>query len=221
MGPRLKPINKELTTQDKVYEQIKNAILYGDVFSEAFTEVQISEMLKTSRTPVRAAIQDLVKEGLLIYIPRKGVTVRKITSEEESEIFLLRSVIESEVIKTLTKLILTSKQLNPLKSIIKQQEEAIKNNDGVRFIELDQEFHITLAKLANYLITQRVLQNLHNLTQIMGLKAVRKQGRMEAVVREHKDIIQAIENKDTELASEIILNHLNKTKETLNEINEN
>ncbi|TVX83011.1 GntR family transcriptional regulator [Peribacillus simplex] len=124
---QLKPIEKERTTQDKIYKQIKKAILFGGIASdEIFTEVQLAERLNTSRTPVRAAIQDLVKDGLLVSIPRKGLTVRKITPEEQDEIFLLRSAIEVESVKKLTQEITTPEQLRLLKLILKQQEEAFK-----------------------------------------------------------------------------------------------
>ncbi|WP_182916919.1 GntR family transcriptional regulator [Bacillus sp. PK3_68] len=215
-GIQLKPIEKEKTTQDKVYKQIKKAILFGGITSnEIFTEVQLAETLNTSRTPVRAAIQDLVKEGLLVSIPRKGLTVRKLTQEEQDEVFLLRSAIEVEAVKKLIKVITSPEQLRSLKLILEQQEEALQNDDAVRFVELDHEFHLSLTRLANFTIIEQVLNNLHNLTRLMGLKAVSKQGRMKNVLMEHKQIIQALEEKNPELASQMILNHLEKTKETL------
>lgn len=215
-GISLKPIKKERTTQDKVYKKIKKAILFGGISpDEIFTEVQLAETLNTSRTPVRAAIQDLVKEGLLVSIPRKGVTVRKITQEEQDEIFLLRSSIEVQVVKKLTEVITSSDQLEILKLLVEQQQEAIQNDDAVSFIELDHEFHLSLTRLANFRIIEEVLHNLHNLTQLMGLKAVRKQGRMKNVIKEHSEIIQAIEARNAELAAAVILTHLDNTKDTL------
>ncbi|MCM3766365.1 GntR family transcriptional regulator [Neobacillus niacini] len=213
---QLKPIEKETTTQDKVYTQIKKSILFGGFSSdEIFTEVQLAEILNTSRTPVRAAIQDLVKEGLLVWIPRKGVTIRKITAEEEDEIFLLRSMIEVQVVRNIIKVIKSSKELDVLKAIVANQEKAIKNDDAIKFIELDHEFHISLTRLAHFSIMEQVLQNLHNLTQLMGLKAVTKKGRATDVIQEHYQIIQALEDKNSDLVEKYILDHLHNTKETL------
>ncbi|WP_285767775.1 GntR family transcriptional regulator [Peribacillus sp. SI8-4] len=215
-GIQLKPIERERTTQDKVYQQIKKAILFGGITSdEIVTEVQLAERLTTSRTPVRAAIQDLVKEGLLVSIPRKGLTVRKITPGEQDEIFLLRSAIELDSVKKLTREITSPIQLNPLKLILKQQEDAWQNDDAMHFIKLDLEFHLSLTRLAKFTIMEQVLNNLHNLTQLMGLKAVSKNGRMTNVLKEHHQIIKALEEKNSELASRAVLNHLSKTKETL------
>ncbi|WP_063232391.1 GntR family transcriptional regulator [Peribacillus simplex] len=156
----------------------------------------------------------MVKDGLLVSIPRKGLTVRKITPEEQDEIFLLRSAIEVESVKKLTQEITTPEQLRLLKLILKQQE-ALQNDDAISFIRLDHDFHLSLTRLANFTIIEQVLNNLHNLTQLMGLKAVSKHGRMKNVLMEHNQIIQALEEKNPELASQAILNHLEKTKETL------
>lgn len=216
---QLKPIKKEKTTQDKVYKQLKQAILSGGIPSnEIFTEVQLAQTLDTSRTPVRAAIQDLVKEGLLVSIPRKGLTVRNITPEEQEEIFLLRRTIEVEVVKKLTEVVTSPKQLKGLHLIIEQQEEALEKEDAIKFIELDHEFHLSLTRLAKLSVIEQVLHNLHNLTQLMGLRAVRKSGRMKDVLTEHCQIIQALEEKNPDLASQLVLNHLNNTKETLTDI---
>lgn len=215
-GAKLKPIEKEKTTQDKVYKEIKKAILYGGITSdEIFTEVQLAEKLNTSRTPVRAALQDLIKEGLLVSIPRKGMTVKKLTEDEQKEVFLLRSAIEVEAVKKLIEIITFPEQLKSLKLIVKQQDEALQNDDAIRFIGLDHEFHLSLTKLAKFTIMEQILTNLHNLTQLMGLRAVRQPGRMKSVLVEHQQIIQAIEEKNPDLASKMILNHLEKTKETL------
>jgi DNA-binding GntR family transcriptional regulator len=212
---KLEPI-KEKTTQEIVYRQVMEAILNGDISSEEiFTEVQLAELLNTSRTPVRGAVQDLVKEGLLVPIPRKGLTIRKITPDEQEEIFILRSVIEVEVIKKLIEIKPPPTKLQLLKNIVQKQKEAMENDDIIKFIDLDQEFHLSLTRLANYKLMEQVLNNLHNLTQLMGLKAVSRKGRMKDVLIEHNQIIKAIEDRDPELASKFILEHLRKTKETL------
>jgi DNA-binding GntR family transcriptional regulator len=212
----LKPIQQQ-TTQDIVYKQVLDAILNGAITrDEVFTEVQLAETLNTSRTPVRGALQTLVKEGLLVSIPRKGLTVRKISQEEQDEIFLLRSSIELEVMKKLTTTKVSKEGLMLLKHLILQQEEAMNNDDNIHFIDLDQEFHLTLTRLSNYKLMEQVLINLHNLTQLMGLKAVSRKGRMKEVLGEHRQIIHSIEEKNSESASKFILDHLSNSKSALN-----
>lgn len=215
-GINLKPISKSMTTQDKVYKQIKRAILNGQIASsDTFTEVQLAESLDTSRTPVRGALQDLIKEGLIVSTSRKGMSVRNITEEERDEIFLLRIQIETEIIRRLAASI-TDEQIKVIKEIYAEQLEAMKQDDGIRFIDLDQKFHIQFVRFCNYAIIESVLLNLHNLSQLISLKAISHQGRMHTVAIEHEKIIKALEQKNPEEAAKCMEEHLRQTNETIN-----
>ncbi|WP_134700762.1 GntR family transcriptional regulator [Ammoniphilus sp. YIM 78166] len=210
----IEPIINE-TTKERVYRQIKNAVLHGQIpGNEIFTEVQLAEMLNTSRTPVREAILDLSKEGLITTVPRKGLQVRKITHSELEQIFLLRTSIESEIMKALTESI-TDEQLEVLSEICNLQEEAMNNNENERFINLDQEFHLNLVRFVKFELVEQVLLNLHDLSQLIGLQAIQKQNRMKEVLDEHRNIIRALSDKDKGLAVEVMIDHLNRTKEKI------
>ncbi|KIL40077.1 hypothetical protein SD70_16310 [Gordoniibacillus kamchatkensis] len=191
----MKPITKNSTTKERVYHEIKKVILNGYITSEEiFTEVQLAESLQTSRTPVREALLDLIKEGLVITVPRKGMTVRQVSDSEIEQIFLLRTSIESEVMKKLAASINES-QLRELRKSCSLQEEAMATDDEVTFINLDQQFHMTLTHFVGYELIEQILLNLHNLSHLIGLKAVKKRNRMQEVVQEHINIISALEQR--------------------------
>ncbi len=209
------PIMKEETTKERVYKQIKSAILYGQISNnEIFTEVQLAESLNTSRTPVREALLDLTKEGLVVTIPRKGLAVRKVTDHELEQIFLLRTSIEGEVIKKATRMI-ADEQVEGLEQLCLEQEKAMKDNDDLRFISLDQEFHASIMKISNYDLIEQLLLNLHDLTRLIGLQVIKRHNRMDDVLFEHRQIIKALKEKDENLASKYMIEHLSKTKEAL------
>ena len=215
MKLNLNPIVKEETTKERAYKEIKSAILKGYISSdEVFTEVQLAESLNTSRTPIREAVQDLIKEGLLIATPRKGLTVRKITEGELEQIFMLRISIESEVIKKLTGMI-NEKQLTELKQICKHQEAAMNDGDEAEFIKHDQQFHLTLPRFANYELVEQVLLNLHDLSVLIGLQAVKRKNRMAEVLREHLAIIEAMGTRDPSLAANRMIEHLRLTNQSI------
>src|SRR5699024_10898130 len=173
----LSPINK-LTTQERVYKEIKKSILNGNLSSRAiFTEGQLAESLETSRTPVRAALQDLTNEGLIVTIPRKGVMVRELTSEEQDELFFIRVAIETELAKRVVNYI-NDDHITRLKEIYGKQEEAKSRIDGVKFIELDLKFHLTIIDITNFEFSKQIILNMHNLSILAGLKALNQKGRM-------------------------------------------
>lgn len=211
----LKPIKKSATTKERVYSEIKNVILNGQLSQDViFTEVQLAESLNTSRTPVREALQELLKEGLIVSMPRKGMSIRKVTENEVEQIFLVRSHIESEVMKKLARE-MTSSQVDALKQIIKEQEVAMVTEDAIQFINLDQKFHLTLVKFAGYELIEQILLNLHNLSQLIGLKAIKKQNRRIEVLKEHLTIIEYLEKKQEKEAILSMTEHLELTRKSL------
>ncbi|MFC5652296.1 GntR family transcriptional regulator [Paenibacillus solisilvae] len=212
----LTPIEKIFTTKERAYKEIKNVILNGGISpNEIFTEVKLAEVLNTSRTPVREALQDLIREGLILTVPRKGMKVRNVSKSEIEQIFLIRTSIESEVIIKLTKFI-TPKQIDELKEICLEQEEAMNQNDEVAFLNFDQSFHIAITKFVDYKLIEQVLHNLHNLYHLIGMRSVKKNNRMNEVLSEHRNIIHHLEMKNEELAAAAMRDHLIRTKESLN-----
>lgn len=98
----MEPIARRKTTKEIVYDQLKRSILSGELDpNQMMTETSLAESLHISRTPVREAVGDLTKEGLLIHIPRKGFKVRRIDEDDMEQILYLRISIEMRSVKML------------------------------------------------------------------------------------------------------------------------
>ncbi|EKN70360.1 GntR family transcriptional regulator [Neobacillus bataviensis LMG 21833] len=209
------PIEKMKTTKDIVYEKIKNAIFCGNIKKdEMITESSLAQSLNTSRTPVREAVGDLVKEGLLVPIPWKGLKVREISPSEKEQIIFLRVTIESEGVRRAMKNS-TPEQIQSLSNIVNQQQRAIKQNNRIEFIDLDQKFHMEILKLAQQHLLEDILLNLYHLTRLIGHKALAKNGRMEEVIEEHLQIIEALLENDPDKATKLMEYHLKNTKDSI------
>lgn len=209
------PIERVKTTKEVVYDQIKHAIFNGDISrDEMLTETMLAQSLNTSRTPVREAVGDLLKEGLLVSVPRKGLKVREITPSEKEQIIYLRHSIEKEGIRRLLPNISTA-QISYLRDIVEQQKESMNNNDRIKFIEMDQKFHRKIVYFSEQHLLGDVLLNIYNLSRLIGHQALAKTGRMEEVIEEHLQIIEALENKDMDLAQKYMSDHLFKTSNTI------
>lgn len=211
MKLQMKPVSKNKTTRELIYEELKKAILTKEISEkEILTETLLAETLNTSRTPIREAVAELVKEGLLVHIPRKGFQVRKISRNESNQIIFLRQTIEAEGMKNLSSTIQIY-QIEEIENVVEQQKKAMENNDRILFIELDLLFHTKLLQFANLNVFEQVLHEMYNLTLLVGHHALMKEGRMKEVIIEHKNIILAL--KESGNAEEKLLNHLNITKQ--------
>jgi DNA-binding GntR family transcriptional regulator len=83
-----------------VYDNLKrriitNALKPGDPLNEGI----LSKELKISKTPVREALQQLEKKGLVENIPGKGAFVSRFSFQDIRELCEIRDILECEVIK--------------------------------------------------------------------------------------------------------------------------
>jgi len=215
----MKPIAQRKTVKVSVYDELKKAILQGEIGSdEILTETMLADSLEISRTPIREAVADLVNEGLLVQIPRKGFHVPKLTSVEIEQITFLRVSIESEGLRKLAPII-TDEKFYKLKDIVDRQRQEMKKGDSINFIELDQLFHRQLLSFSNQNLLEDVLLKVYNLTRLLGHNALMKDGRMGEVLVEHSNIIQALANKNSEEAIDLMKTHLEITTSIVNNAN--
>ena len=84
-----------LPLRDVVFLTLRKAILRGELApGERLMELQLSERLGVSRTPIREAMRKLELEGLVVMVPRKGAEVAKISERSLKEVLEVRRALE-------------------------------------------------------------------------------------------------------------------------------
>src|SRR5699024_9897905 len=96
---------------------------------------------------------------------------------------------------------INDEEVNELENIVSEQSDALKKNNRIKYIELDQTFHRRLLKLSNQNILDKIFQDLYNMTLLIGHTAISNEGRMEEVIKEHSSIIKALRKTNEEEAS--------------------
>ena len=99
----------------------------------------IARMFDVSRIPVRDALQLLVKSGLAVNVPRRGVIVRPLSRRLLSELFELRKILEGAGARLAAERI-TPELLRELRGLIREQTECLKTADVKRQEKLDDMF---------------------------------------------------------------------------------
>ena len=182
----------------------------------AIIEKDISAALNLSRTPVREALIELTKSGLVNIIPQKGSYISKIDYDiiEESRFF--RLALELAILKIACKGI-PDNYLIKLKSNIVKQELCVNMVDHTIFQNLDNVFHKLLfesvGKQWSYDIISPQMAYFDRF-RILTLKALK----IDKIVNEHKSILDAIENHDFQSAKNIMTKHLGKKDSEKEEI---
>jgi DNA-binding GntR family transcriptional regulator len=87
---------RDRSLRDAAYEAIKADILAGDLLpGSAISEAERAEALRTSRTPIREALQALAQEGLVEIFPKRGTFVARLSARDVRESFELREAVET------------------------------------------------------------------------------------------------------------------------------
>jgi DNA-binding GntR family transcriptional regulator len=198
----LKPI------RELIYEHIRQAIFNGDLKAgDRLVEKELAETMKVSRTPIREALRKLEAEGLIKHVPRKGVVVKGFSREDIIEIYSIRQALEALAI-TYTVKNITQEEIKKLRELIEKMEELTEKDDTVNLFNTSQEFNEIIFKscrmprLINLISTyQEYLERFRVVT--MG----KKERKIEAL-KDHKEILQAIIDRDEERAEKLVRRHL-------------
>ncbi len=195
----------------QVFQKLREDILRGKYKEhEELRENTLGKELGVSRTPVREALRQLELEGLVTIIPNKGAYVTGISPKDIKDIYVIRSMLEGLCARWATEHI-TEEQLDALEEVILLSEfhmKKIGNNNADQVTDLDGRFHTILYEASNSRILGHVLMDFHKYVQQARRSSVVSEERARKSIREHKQILRAIRDKDPDLAEQLANEHI-------------
>jgi DNA-binding GntR family transcriptional regulator len=193
-----------------VFQTLRQAILKGELQpGERLMEIKLAETLGVSRTPIREAIRKLELEGLVVMIPRKGAAVANITEKDTKDVLEVRRTLEMFAVEVACHRI-TKEQLVQLKEAANAFEAAKGSMDVIRIAETDMNFHEIIYEATQ---NERLVQMLNNLRENMyryRIEYLKDANYYDSLVREHEEILDAIETGDKEKARDCMRRHIDK-----------
>lgn len=202
---------QEHSLGSRVFQRIREDILQGKYKeNEELRENAIGKELGVSRTPVREALRQLELEGLVAIVPNKGAYVKGITQKDVWDIYVVRSMLEGLCARWAAEHI-TDEQLDELEETLLLAEFQLKRASGVnaeQVTALDGRFHAILYEASGSRILSHVLTDFHNYVQTARRDSVISEERARKSIREHRQILRAIRDRDEELAEQLANEHI-------------
>lgn len=198
---------------DRAYQYLlQQAVTFGIRPAERVNEVEIAAALDMSRAPVREALNRLVTQGLVISKRGKGFFGRRLSATELADLMEVRSDLELSAVRKvianvsdedIEALVDTSRSrpIDPLTMTIDQM------------VAVDEAFHLGIVAAGGNSERVRVLENINNRIQFVRRIVLEQSDRQAEVIREHDDILDAIKNRDAELATRLLEKHLQVNSE--------
>lgn len=199
----------------KVFESIRNDILNGRYPQNMeLKEAAIGAELGVSRTPVREALRQLELEGLVQIIPNRGAYVNMITAKDVEDIYVIRPMLEGLCARWATENI-TPEQLDALEETLCLSEYHTGKGNYEKLYELDSLFHEQLYKASNSRILNHVLSDFHDYVKMVRKATIASFSRSQKSTQEHREIFEAIRDKDADRAEAVACNHVKRTVESI------
>lgn len=194
------------STEPPLLTRLRQMIVTGAVLPGGLlAETALAQEFEVSRTPIREALKQLEREGLVEVRARVGTFVRKPTQREIHEMFQLKEAFEGLAAGLLARRGRVP-ELLLLQENIAQATEAVERGDAETYSQLVHEFHSTLVAGADNLKLSEHYDLLMNqlayhriVSQTLSLP-----GRLRNSVNEHQAIVDAILSKDP-LAAELVM----------------
>ncbi len=192
----------------KVFNQLQNDILNGKYHpGESLVETKLSEEMGVSRTPIREAIRQLELEGLVQYYPNKGAVVTGISSKDIEDIYTIRMMIEGLAARWAAQNI-TPQELEELREALDLEEFYTLKNDTEHLLKLDSRFHEIIFRASKSKPLMHTLSSFHHYVQRARNESLSSPVRARKVLEEHKAILQAIADRNPEMAEKLTKQHV-------------
>ncbi|MCX8044609.1 MAG: GntR family transcriptional regulator [Desulfobacterota bacterium] len=201
--------------RQKVFIAIEDAVLSGRYKpGECLVESKLATELGVSRTPVREALTQLEREGLVELVPNKGALVTGISPKDIQDIYTIRIMIEGLAARWAAEYI-DEEELKELQDAIELEEFYTLKNDIEHLIQLDSRFHHIIYKASKSRPLLYMLKTFHQYIQHARTLSLERPGRAYKALQEHKLIFQAIKEHDGQRAEQLTADHIRKASANL------
>ena len=184
------------TLSEKAYFVIRGLIMKGEALPGAkLKEENLSALMGMSRTPIRAALQRLLNEGLLVSDESRTLKVPEITLEELNKTFFARKVVEGALAE-LACIQGKDEDFTRIENLIWQQEIAYSEHDSHLALSLDRMFHNCIADISgNDFLKDFEHRILIKCSNLLLLSRTYGDPMMQALV-EHREILKALRSRE-------------------------
>ena len=199
--------------KDKIADRIKDEIIRGKYSAgQKLVEISLCTDLNLKRNRLREAFKLLEGEGFITIVPYKGAFVNELTQKDIAQIYDILGALEGLSMRVATPTI----TVEEIKKIQTLEKKIVRNrNNKIKVYEYNVEFHKYLTKLGKNTRLISFTDNLRQQAYRMSLENFYVPGQISSSLNDHKDIINAIKERDPLKVEDLIRNHYMRSKDRL------
>ncbi|GLW71988.1 GntR family transcriptional regulator [Kitasatospora phosalacinea] len=207
----LKPRNL-ISVQERLRDQVAHALRAALISGElrpgvVYSAPTLATDFGVSATPVREAMLDLAREGLVEAVRNKGFRVTELSDRDLDEYTEIRALIEVPTVGQVARTA-TAEQLEALRPQAEAIVTAARRHDLIGYLEADRQFHLDLLALAGNARLVETVGDLRKRSRLYGLNRLDQQGELVTSAEEHLELLDVLLTGDAEAAQECMTRHL-------------
>jgi DNA-binding GntR family transcriptional regulator len=191
-------------------DQIRGMVLSGKLLpGQKVHQGELANQLKISRIPVREALATLQAEGVLVHKPNTGFTVARFNSEDLAEIYLMRRLLETELLQSID---LSTVDVDRMAKLHEQMKGLRPASSPETYQRLNREFHFTLFDSSSLKIVRQEVSRLWYMSGFYRSLYLYEPATAIHLADEHAHIIEAVRDGNVKRLVEVANQHRSGTE---------
>jgi DNA-binding GntR family transcriptional regulator len=205
-------------TAQLIADQLREQIIQGTFRpGQQINESAVASQLRTSRGPLREALQRLCQEGLLVSHRNRGVFVTELSTADIREIYEVRESVELAASNTLMDA--GQEQIQDtcqvLKEVIRDMAKQVAASNWQEIARLDMQFHTSFVSGTGNTRLIRIYETLAAESRMCILNLEVSYPWVDVLVEEHQKVLDLLEAGDRKGLLKAIKRHMQKAVEDL------
>lgn len=209
----LTPLTRSITLRDAVLEQLRTAIITGELAEGSVVSAPtLGAQLGVSATPVREAMMELTRAGLVEPIKNKGFRITTMTGSELDDLVEIRLLIEPPMMHRVVGLV-GEAVFTELNALAEDCLRAAEAENLTAYLRDDRELHALILRCAGNAELVELITQLRLRTRLYGLRALARKGQLADSAREHLDLIRMLRAGDADGAEALMRAHIGHVRD--------
>ena len=216
MAMQPNPLPRREALHEQTYQALRASILSGELAAgDRLVETHLAKQLEVSRTPVREALRQLQREGLVTADPSGGMRVITVSTLDAVHLYNCRIALEKAAVQAACTQA-SDKMLEQLELTIIQAERAVQRQpstlNSFEMLSLDYQFHRRIAESSGNPWLTDLLDQVFDKMMLLRVQTTLNDPKVLEICTEHRKIYKAIASRSLTIATDAIETHLEASK---------
>jgi DNA-binding GntR family transcriptional regulator len=212
----VQPIEADTSLKGRIYDRLKRAITSINIYAEnaelRLDERELSVRLATSRTPIREALARLEQEGLVHIVPRKGVYIVRKSKAEILDMIMVWAALEGMAARLAARNA-SDAEIAGLRQLFTTFKNGQVEARIDEYSDTNVQFHQAILALGKSPLLRDMADHLFVHMRSIRMRTIGESDRANRSIIDHLHIIEALEDRDADLAERLVREHTLKLAE--------